>query len=186
MACRTEQSEVAFLSKKAKRAVVRCVANVILPVMVSVLASCSGKVEDRQPIYHDSPAVADHADVTESIRALDQFFSEWEGTPYRKGGMDQRGIDCSGFVQQTYHTLFGTAIPRTTRLQARLGRAVNPSDLKPTDLVFFKTGFLGRHVGIYRGNGQFMHVSTIRGVCLSHLGNIYWKDHFWQARRILQ
>ena len=126
------------------------------------------------------------SDAAEAARVLETYFNDWVGTPYRAGGSDRRGIDCSGFVQQAYAALFGIPLPRTTKMQARSGNKISQSELKPTDLVFFRTGFFNRHVGIYRGNGHFMHVSTKRGVTLSRLHDDYWNGHFWQARRIIQ
>ena len=172
--------------KKVKRAVVRYIIYVFLSLMVSILASCSGKVSYQQPADYEPRPVVDLSDTMETSRVLDQHFDKWAGTPYRDGGMDKRGIDCSGFVQQTYYTLFGISLPRTTKIQAKSGNKIARSELKPTDLVFFKTGFFDKHVGIYKGNGQFMHVSTKRGVSLSYLGEFYWNDHFWQARRIIE
>lgn len=172
--------------KKAKRAVVRYIIYVFLSLMVSILASCSGKVSYQQPADYEPGPVVDLSDTMETSRVLDQHFDKWAGTPYRDGGMDKRGIDCSGFVQQTYYRLFGISLPRTTKIQAKSGNKIARSELKPTDLVFFKTGFFDKHVGIYKGNGQFMHVSTKRGVSLSDLADVYWNDHFWQARRIIE
>lgn len=172
--------------KNVKRAVVRYIIYAFLSLMVSILVSCSGKVSYPQPADYEPRTVVDLSDTMETTRVLDQHFDKWVGTPYRDGGMDKRGIDCSGFVQQTYYTLFGLSLPRTAKVQAQSGNKITRSELKPTDLVFFKTGFFDKHVGIYKGNGQFMHVSTKRGVSLSHLGDVYWKDHFWQARRIIE
>lgn len=172
--------------RNVMRAVVRYIIYVFLSLMVSILASCSGRVSYQQPADYKPRPVIDLSDTMETTRELDRHFVKWVGTPYRDGGMDKRGIDCSGFVQQTYHTLFGISLPRTTKNQAQSGNKIARSELKPTDLVFFKTGFFDKHVGIYKGNGQFMHVSTKRGVSLSHLGDVYWKDHFWQARRIIE
>lgn len=168
----------------------RGIANIsryaFLPLMVIVLASCSGRVTYQQPTFSKPRTGIDLYNINETTRLLDQHFNQWAGTPYSQGGRDKQGIDCSGFVQQTYSTLFGISLPRTTRVQARAGIKIARPELKPTDLVFFKTGLFDKHVGIYRGNGQFMHVSTKRGVSLSRLSDDYWEDHFWQARRIIE
>ncbi len=172
--------------KNAKRVIVSFSRYAFLPLMAIILASCSGKVTYQQPIFSKPPAGVDLSDINETTRLLDQHFNKWAGTPYRQGGRDRQGIDCSGFVQQTYYTLFGISLPRTTRIQAQSGNKIARPQLKPTDLVFFKTGLFDKHVGIYKGNGQFMHVSTKRGVSLSRLSDDYWEDHFWQARRIIE
>lgn len=155
--------------------------------MISILAGCSAAVTNQeQRTEYQVRRFDGGSDAAEAARVLDTYFNDWVGTPYRPGGWDRRGIDCSGFVQQAYAALFGIPLPRTTKMQARSGNKISQSDLKPTDLVFFKTGLFNRHVGIYRGNGHFMHVSTKRGVSLSRLDDDYWDGRFWQARRIIQ
>ncbi len=76
-------------------------------------------------------------------------------------------------------------LPRTVDEQRKLGFAVKKSQLKVGDLLFFKTGWSSRHVGIYIGNNEFMHASTSQGVMISSLDNSYWKQKYWQARRLL-
>ncbi len=114
---------------------------------------------------------------------LIQMHKEWEGVPYRLGGMSKRGIDCSGFVVQTYQSRFGVQLPRTTALQREVGHSVSKSQLRAGDLVFFKTGWSSRHVGIYLGDSQFLHASTSQGVMISSLNNSYWKQKYWLSRR---
>jgi len=57
-------------------------------------------------------------------------------------------------------------------------------ELRAGDLVFFNTEFKGRHVGIYLEEGRFLHVSTKRGVMISSLGEDYWRERYWQSRRV--
>lgn len=111
-------------------------------------------------------------------------YDNWQGTPYRLGGLDKKGIDCSGFVYITFKQRFGFTFPRTTKEQVKQGNGVARSKLKPGDLVFFKTGWRVRHVGIYISNGQFLHASKSKGVVISSLDNVYWQEKYWQARRI--
>lgn len=84
---------------------------------------------------------------------------QYMGTPYVWGGESPKGFDCSGFAQFLYGKA-GINIPRTTYTQWRAGRAVNPAQLRPGDLVFFRgsdsKGGLPGHVGIYIGNGQMI------------------------------
>lgn len=114
---------------------------------------------------------------------LHAYYRQWAGVPYEYGGTSRNGIDCSAFVQQTLATVKGVRLPRTTRRQARRGRRIAPAQLRIGDLVFFRIAG-GRHVGIYIGNGRFMHASSSEGVTISRLDNIYWRRHFWQARRV--
>lgn len=115
---------------------------------------------------------------------LYQHYKLWKGTPYRMGGLTTRGIDCSGFVLVTFKALLDTRLPRTVDEQATLGRGIVTDQLRTGDLVFFKTGSAMRHVGIYLDHGRFMHASTRRGVMISALDDGYWRQRFWQARRV--
>ncbi|WP_348762186.1 NlpC/P60 family protein [uncultured Salinisphaera sp.] len=116
--------------------------------------------------------------------ALHRVYQSWAGTPYRYGGESREGVDCSSFVQQTLDTVESFELPRTTVEQARIGLSISKSDLRIGDLVFFKTGRLSRHVGIYLGQGRFMHASSSAGVTISRLDNVYWRHHYWQSRRV--
>ncbi len=116
--------------------------------------------------------------------ALLKQYAEWHGTPYRMGGLDKRGIDCSGFAYITFRSKLGYSIPRTTKSQAQSGRYVPLKDLRIGDLVFFKTSIRYNHVGIYLGDRQFLHASSSKGVMISGLNETYWKKHYWTARRI--
>ena len=111
-------------------------------------------------------------------------YDKWKGTNYRLGGLNKNGIDCSGFVFITFKSKFGIILPRTTQLQVTTGKRIEKTKLQAGDLVFFKTGKLTRHVGIYLEHGKFLHASTSHGVTISSLDNIYWKSKFWKAKRI--
>lgn len=118
------------------------------------------------------------------IKNLLAHYQQWRGTRYHLGGMSKSGVDCSGFVYIAYLQRFNLELPRTTINQIRAGYSVDKSELKPGDLVFFKTGVGVRHVGIYLDNGKFMHASSSRGVMISHLNNPYWKKHYWMCKHI--
>lgn len=109
---------------------------------------------------------------------------EWKGTRYVLGGMSKRGIDCSGLVVNIYRDHLGVKLPRTTKYQSLVGKAVKRSQLRAGDLVFFKTGANTRHVGIYIEDNKFLHASTKHGVKISRLTDYYWRDRYWQARRV--
>jgi cell wall-associated NlpC family hydrolase len=118
-------------------------------------------------------------------RRLQKHYLSWKKTPHKLGGMNRQGIDCSGFVYVTYRDVFTTRVPRSTERLAKTGKSIAKQNLKTGDLVFFKTGRKQRHVGIYVGNSQFIHASSSRGVMQSSLDNVYWREHFWQAKRLL-
>ncbi len=121
----------------------------------------------------------------ESVKAaLYDQFREWRGVRYRPGGLSKSGVDCSSFVYLTYWQRFGIELPRTTRYQSRFGRRVSQKRLRPGDLVFFKTGWFRRHVGIYLEGDRFMHVSSKKGVMQSNLDDPYWRKKYWKSVRI--
>ncbi len=132
----------------------------------------------------ESLFTVDCSDTADVRSKLLQQYREWRNTPYRMGGLSKRGVDCSGFVYLTYRAKLGRTLPRTTTEQATTGVEVSRSNLRPGDLLFFKTGVFSRHVGIYLGYQQFLHASSSRGVTSSGLAEEYWDGHYWTARRI--
>ncbi len=117
-------------------------------------------------------------------RLMDQYAS-WKGVRYRLGGSTKSGIDCSGFVQRTFREQFGLELPRSTYEQQEMGKSVDRTKLRTGDLVLFRAGSTGRHVGIYIGNNQFVHASTSSGVMISSMDEPYWKKRYNEARRVL-
>lgn len=110
----------------------------------------------------------------------------WRGVRYRYGSASRSGTDCSGFTSQLYRSV-GVSLPRTSRAQAQVGQRVGKSSLKSGDLVFFRTSRGNRisHVGIYQGNGKFIHASNPRGgVMVSSLSDGYYAKRFVTARRV--
>jgi len=116
--------------------------------------------------------------------SLLEVYQVWKGAPYRLGGTTVSGVDCSAFVQTTYKVALGMQLPRTTKDQVKLGKAIDYSEASVGDLVFFKTAPKVRHVGVYIGNKQFMHASTSKGVIISRLDNPYWASKYWHFRRV--
>ncbi len=113
-----------------------------------------------------------------------QQHTQWKGVKYKMGGLSKKGIDCSGFAYATYREKFGIALPRSTKLQSQVGTEIEKKQLRPGDLVFFKTGLKVRHVAIYIEDGKFLHASTKKGVMISKLNDYYWDDKYWHARRV--
>ena len=110
------------------------------------------------------------------------------GTPYRWGGMSNAGVDCSGLVCLVYKQAEGMVLPRDTKNQHKLGRKISLANAQPGDLLFFSTGFWPgiSHVGIYTGNGRFIHASTKRGVIESSIDDDYYRARFVEARRLFK
>ena len=109
------------------------------------------------------------------------------GVPYRRGGATlETGFDCSGFVKYMFENTLGLVLPRSAAQQAAATERIDSSDLKPGDLVFFNT--MRRtfsHVGIYVGNGKFIHAPKPGGeVRIEDMKTSYWARRFDGARRV--
>lgn len=118
---------------------------------------------------------------------LIQYIDSWYGTPYRYGGNDKNGIDCSAFVQTFMQYIYGIALARISAEQYRQSKRIDKEDLEEGDLVFFITR--GRragvsHVGIYLCNNKFVHASTSGGVMISDLAEPYYQQHYSGAGRV--
>jgi cell wall-associated NlpC family hydrolase len=112
------------------------------------------------------------------------------GVPYKNGGSDPSGFDCSGFVWYVFDH-HGIHLPRTVAAQLQSGMPVDPADVRAGDLVFFDTvssggrGAQATHVGISIGGDEFVHAPSTTGqVRVEHLGSSYWGPRFLEARRI--
>lgn len=111
------------------------------------------------------------------------------GVPYRNGGSDPSGFDCSGLVWYVFDQ-HGVHLPRTVSEQFRTGLGIDPQDLRAGDLVFFDTANSGirklaTHVGIVIGGDEFVHAPTSNGeVRVERLGSTYWGARFVGARRV--
>jgi murein DD-endopeptidase len=106
------------------------------------------------------------------------------GKPYRFGGSSPAGFDCSGLVQYSYRQA-GVTLPHNTDKQRSASRAVNLSDLRRGDLLFFnQEGKKYGHVGMYIGDGKFVHApSSGKSVRSDRLDSPYWKKHLSEVRR---
>jgi cell wall-associated NlpC family hydrolase len=109
------------------------------------------------------------------------------GTPYRFGGSSSHVLDCSGFVQKVFRAN-GIELPRDSRAQAKYGYKVSLSELKPGDLLFFKTYKRDvSHVGIYIGDGKMVHAATRGGrVMVSSIHEPYYRQRFLFAKRVVE
>ncbi len=118
------------------------------------------------------------------------FIDDWLGIPYQWGGMNERGIDCSAFVQKLYKEVYDIHIPRTSLEQyytewVELYR--NTTYLNEGDLVFFKTmnnNNAVTHVGFYLQNGYFVNASSSKGVSIAKLNDSYWKVKYRACGRL--
>jgi cell wall-associated NlpC family hydrolase len=120
-------------------------------------------------------------------RAIAEFAMGFRGVPYRLGGSDPTGFDCSGLVQYVF-AQYGITVPRIVEQQYEVGDKIKPSELKPGDLIFFNTKGRGdgaSHVGISIGGDSFVHAPNSTGVVrVETLGSSYWGSRYVGARRI--
>ncbi|MBT8371936.1 MAG: C40 family peptidase [Deltaproteobacteria bacterium] len=161
-----------------------CLLTALALIGSQVLCGCL----PLQPIPASETSPRDHFTQPgdhKVIQILHQQARDWKGVPYKYGGLSKQGVDCSGFVQETFRTKFQIKLPRNTYQQSRNGKPVLRDDLKAGDLVFFRLSYNLRHVGIYLENDRFAHASTSKGVTISNLKNSYWSKRYWKARRVL-
>ncbi|TLS52813.1 NlpC/P60 family protein [Paenibacillus antri] len=116
---------------------------------------------------------------------MGDFDYKWGAEPWTT---NDKYSDCSAFVQLVFNREHGFDLPRVSRNQAKEGSYVKKSNLLTGDLVFFDTNTNGtiNHVGIYIGNGDFIHSAPSNEVGISNLHSGYWEDHYVTARRVLQ
>ena len=114
------------------------------------------------------------------------FAKSYVGYPYVYGGNGPNSFDCSGFVLYVYKH-FGYSFSRGAQEQYEDGLKVEMDELKPGDLVFFSgNGYSITHVGLYLGDGSFVHASNpTRGVVIDTVWSGYYQSHFWGGCRII-
>ena len=117
-------------------------------------------------------------------KLLEQQFKKYDHVKYRYAGRSEKGFDCSGFVGIVFQNLFEIKLPRSSRDMIGVGEEISKDQLQIGDLVIFKPpGY--SHVGIYLGDGVFMHSSTQLGVTKSSIDSTYWKKYYRTSRRVL-
>lgn len=145
-------------------------------LLILLLSAC----QSTRPTISSSPANPAMDNVTEYALSL-------TGTPYKYGGTSpDSGFDCSGFVGHVYKHALGKSLPRSSEAISRVGANPKPGSLRPGDLVFYNTLHKPySHVGIYLGDGQFIH-SPSRGKSVSvvNMNEDYWRARYNGARRL--
>ena len=164
-------------------------------VLAAVVAGCGRDRDDVRPAPPRTEPVGQRAwpqvvpaDPASANAVLMRAIS-LVGTPYRYGGnTPEGGFDCSGLVNYVYHDMLDLKLPRTSRdLAAYQGPKIEPQQLATADLVFFGSGGNVTHVGIYVGEGRFVHAPSTGGtVRLDHLDGSYWRRHYSGSKRVLR
>jgi cell wall-associated NlpC family hydrolase len=156
-------------------------------VTVVALGACARSPSARPPVTHpDAPVVATSPAPASDGERLAEAALAWVGVPYRNGGGDPSGFDCSGLVQYVFAER-GIRLPRGVDEQSRVGRPVGAGQISAGDLVFFTTTGPGAsHVGIALGPDAFVHAPSSSGrVRVERLSAPYWAQRFVEARRVV-
>jgi len=150
------------------------------PLLLILLAGCGGRAAVEQPVANGGAGTGGKDEVVASARRV-------IGTRYRFGGASpQQGFDCSGLVQYSYLQA-GRQVPRTVSQQKREARPRALVNLQPGDLLFFDTRYKGGHVGIFAGDGQFIHAPSSGGrVRIDRLDDPYWRRRIVGAGALQQ
>jgi len=155
-------------------------------LLVKRIANTAVSPAAVQPVRQQVvPARGLEAD-TARARSIINTAMQYLGVPYRYGGTTSSGFDCSGFVMHVF-AQNGMSLPHSSRAQYDMGIPVDRADLAPADLVFFTTGGASRinHVGIYVGDGKFIHASTNKGITITSLSDDTYASDYVGARRVL-
>ncbi len=159
---------------------------IVMLSVVLTLASCSTSRRGTARPVGGAPSgkelsVPSTKNLSTHSRALVDEARSWLGTPYKYGGNDRRGVDCSGLVLQVYSKALDISVPRNSRAQKDFCAPASKNSLTPGDLVFFATGKDKKrvsHVGIFVGENRMIHASASRGVIVSDLSEGYYSRTF--------
>ena len=166
----------------------------LFPFLLICIAGCSTTQQPSSLPTHTSTTVTKAKNQIISLKEVKQnnknigdsvvkTAESLLGTPYKYGGTDPRGFDCSGLVYYSY-LQSGIEIPRTTRQQANNTTPIDWQKLRPGDLLFFQTfGNDISHVGIYTGNDQFIHAPKSGKQVTHQQVDTYWKNRLIKTGR---
>lgn len=142
--------------------------------------SWSESTKDKRTVNWHTGAISNG-----TAKAVTEEARKYIGIPYRFGGTDTQGFDCSGFIQYIFRKK-GVSLPRAADEQYGLGKKVSMNSLQPGDLVFFSTYEKGvSHSGIYVGDGNFISATSSRGIAVADMTSGYWYERYIGAKRIL-
>ena len=171
--------------------------NWIVLLLVFMFASCSSRkvLTDARDAHHKKlsgsikeryAALLEVSEKDIRNEKLYKFIDNWMGVPHRDGGMDKRGVDCSGFTTILEKEIYNHTVPRVAGQMAAAIKRKYEDELTEGDLVFFD--FNGRkfsHVGVYLANNKFVHASTSKGVIISDLKDPWYYKYFSRAGSII-
>ncbi len=153
-----------------------CIVSGCIGGLLFIIISCVPPVSQKRSYQAEYP----------KLQYLKRYAESFVGTPYKFGGSNRDGMDCSGLVVRVYADVLDKKVPHSTNKLYRIGRYIPPSQLYTGDLVFFGDGgYRVTHVGIFLGDSLFIHASSTQGVVVSELDSRYYQKRFLGARRIL-
>lgn len=146
----------------------------------------SSELKDRKFYKVYSKKLGIELQGTERRRFV-KALAEWIGSPYKFGGCEKTGTDCSCLIKAIYHDAFFMDIPRNSVEMFDTSTKITKQELQEGDLVFFAIGSeKPSHVGVYIGNQKFIHASTSKGVIISDLTESYYVKYYHGAGRFLK
>ncbi len=164
---------------------------VAIGLLALALAACAGARSTPGPVVrgldYDALIAAPARPIADVRQRVIQTAAALLGTPYHFGGTTPAGFDCTGYVAYVFRQAAGMDLPRRSVDQIRSGEAITPLAMQPGDLVYFRIeGEKSLHVGIYVGEGRFIHAPSTNGaVNVQSLATDYWRTRFLGARRVL-
>ncbi|MFQ5627454.1 MAG: C40 family peptidase [bacterium] len=165
-----------------------------------ISAESTSLIDEEPEAYGDRGAANEDADAirvseqnayslstTTLAHRLAEELLPFVRSPYKFGGEDPSGVDCSGLIKVVYENAFDIKLPHKAALLFRMGRKVARNLLMSGDLVFFyhRSRRQINHVGLYLADDQFIHSSSSKGVVISNLNSKYWRKHYAGARRFI-
>lgn len=115
---------------------------------------------------------------------LYRFVDEWYGVPYKYGGKNKSGVDCSGFASALLRDVYAISLAGSAQTMYESCDHVAEKNLQEGDLIFFKINSKNvSHVGVYLQNRRFVHASTKRGITINNLDEAYYKKYFFKGGR---
>ena len=157
-------------------------------LLALALAACAGAPPPvARGLDYDALIVAPVRPIADVRQRVIRTATSLLGTPYRFGGTTPAGFDCTGYIAYVFRQAAGMDLPRRSVDQVRSGEAITPLAMQPGDLVYFRIEReKSLHVGIYVGEGRFIHAPSTNGaVNTQSLGVTYWRTRFVGARRML-
>jgi cell wall-associated NlpC family hydrolase len=173
----------------------KIIDHAVAGALVLIIAACGGApyltVDDQaapQVLDYEALLAAPVQPVSDVRQRLAKTAQSYLGAPLKRGGASpEEGFDCTGYVFYVYQEAAGITLPRKSHDQVQMGAAISPINLQPGDLIYFKVeGIRSLHVGLYLGEGRFIHAPSTNGtVEIDSLGTEHWRLRFLGARRIL-